>query len=264
MWRFVLWYNEMTVNQDHHTGGYVELRIFLPIGCLVKAGMSYSQRCYISSFPFANHFSHTLSSVHNWTLQMHNFSLPVSLQWYKTYFYRLPWVVVMNHLEDWQEGLQSTDLCSYNTASSGNSDTFPHCTEIDTCRWEHHSPFDMFHYGSLSHRLLESSQSVYKQSGRRKSLSKLQYTVIHLYCNNMSAHKICTEWLVLCCSNCTITENWVFCDYDRSSLCTLPLYPANATSMGFPHVTWTVQHNQRNWFGHACNSNLITPLSFHS
>jgi len=103
----------------------------------------------------------------------------------------------VNHLEERQEGLQSTDLCSYNTASSGNSDTSPHCTEIDTCRWEHHSPFDMFHYGNLSHRLLESSQSVHKQSGRRKSLSKLRYTAIHLYCSNMSAHKICTEWLVL-------------------------------------------------------------------
>jgi len=63
----------------------------------------------------------------------------------------------MNHPEELQEGLQSTALCSYNTASSGNSDTCPHCTETDTCRWQHHSPFDMFHYGSLSHRLLESS-----------------------------------------------------------------------------------------------------------
>jgi len=53
----------MTVIHEHHTGGYVELIIFLPVGCLLKTDMPYSQRCYISSLPFAIQFSHSQFST---------------------------------------------------------------------------------------------------------------------------------------------------------------------------------------------------------
>ena len=70
----------------------------------------------------------------------------------------------------------------------------------------------------------------------------LQYVYIVTVCLHIKPAQ--NGWYFsLCCSNGTITESWDFCDYDRSSLCTLPLYPANAISMGFPHVTGIVQHN---------------------